>query len=130
MGQFPVQINTVDDRKRIGCSIDIRLDARRTGRGTDGFSAIGLMFLFALGAGIAGPLALTKALSANSTVVGSAAGLYGFHANGGGGTLHVRGWNWPKRGIGGCSRFDNSSAPRDDRILVRSKLEPGTQTTD
>ncbi|SAK98204.1 Bcr/CflA subfamily drug resistance transporter [Caballeronia calidae] len=42
------------------------------------FSAIGLMFLFAVGVGIAGPLALTKALSTNSAVVGAAAGLYGF----------------------------------------------------
>lgn len=41
-------------------------------------SAIGLMFLFALGAGVSSPAALTKALSTNAKVVGSAAGLYGF----------------------------------------------------
>ncbi len=41
-------------------------------------SAVGLMFLFALGAGTSSPAALTKALSVDSTVVGSAAGLYGF----------------------------------------------------
>ena len=40
--------------------------------------AIGLMFFFALGAGTVSPAALTKALSVNSRVVGSAAGLYGF----------------------------------------------------
>lgn len=41
-------------------------------------SAIGLMFLFAVGAGATSPAALTKALSVDSTLVGSAAGLYGF----------------------------------------------------
>ncbi len=35
-------------------------------------------FLFTLGAGLAGPMALTQALSLNARVVGSAAGLYGF----------------------------------------------------
>ena len=34
-------------------------------------------FLFTLGAGLAGPMALTQALSLNARVVGSAAGLYG-----------------------------------------------------
>lgn len=41
-------------------------------------SVVGLMFLFALGAGVSSPAALTKALSTNAKVVGSAAGLYGF----------------------------------------------------
>lgn len=41
-------------------------------------AVIGLMFLYALGAGMASPAALTKALSVNASVVGSAAGLYGF----------------------------------------------------
>ncbi len=41
-------------------------------------SAIGLMFVFGIGAGTASPGALTKALSGNPTVIGSAAGLYGF----------------------------------------------------
>ncbi|MGH8821302.1 MAG: hypothetical protein ACREWJ_08430, partial [Rhodoferax sp.] len=40
--------------------------------------AIGLMFLFAVGAGAASPAALTKALSVDARLVGSAAGLYGF----------------------------------------------------
>src|SRR6185312_11552886 len=39
--------------------------------------AIGLMFLFAVGAGAASPAALTKALTVNARLVGSAAGLYG-----------------------------------------------------
>lgn len=41
-------------------------------------SAIGLMSLYAFGAGATSPAALTKALSINPAVVGSAAGLYGF----------------------------------------------------
>ncbi|MDR3453881.1 MAG: Bcr/CflA family efflux MFS transporter [Rhodoferax sp.] len=41
-------------------------------------SAIGLMFLFAVGAGATSPAALTKALSVDARLVGSAAGLYGF----------------------------------------------------
>ena len=40
-------------------------------------SAAGLMFLFALGSGMSGPAALTKAVSVNPAVIGSAAGLYG-----------------------------------------------------
>lgn len=40
--------------------------------------AIGLMFLFAVGAGAASPAALTKALGVDTRLVGSAAGLYGF----------------------------------------------------
>jgi DHA1 family bicyclomycin/chloramphenicol resistance-like MFS transporter len=39
---------------------------------------IGLMFLFAVGAGATSPAALTKALSVDARLVGSAAGLYGF----------------------------------------------------
>lgn len=39
---------------------------------------IGLMFVFAIGAGVASPAALTKGLSVNRHLVGSAAGLYGF----------------------------------------------------
>ena len=39
---------------------------------------IGLMFLFTLGAGATSPAALTKALDVESSLVGSAAGLYGF----------------------------------------------------
>jgi MFS transporter, DHA1 family, multidrug resistance protein len=40
--------------------------------------AIGPMFFFTLGAGIASPMALTEAVSVNPRVIGSAAGLYGF----------------------------------------------------
>ena len=40
--------------------------------------AIGPMFFFTLGAGIASPMALTEAVSVNPRVTGSAAGLYGF----------------------------------------------------
>lgn len=40
--------------------------------------AVGLMFLFALGAGATSPAALTKALGVDARLVGSAAGLYGF----------------------------------------------------
>ena len=36
------------------------------------------MLLFTLGAGMASPAALTKAVSVDAKVVGSAAGLYGF----------------------------------------------------
>ncbi len=39
---------------------------------------IGTMFLFTLGAGMASPAALTKAISVNPNVIGSASGLYGF----------------------------------------------------
>ncbi len=39
---------------------------------------IGSMFLFTVGVGIVGPAALTRALSVNAHVVGSASGLYGF----------------------------------------------------
>lgn len=39
---------------------------------------IGCMFLFALGAGMSSPAALSKALGVDATIVGSAAGLYGF----------------------------------------------------
>lgn len=39
---------------------------------------MGPMFLFALGAGASSPAALTKALGVDSTLIGSAAGLYGF----------------------------------------------------
>ncbi|MGI4855398.1 MAG: multidrug effflux MFS transporter [Janthinobacterium lividum] len=39
---------------------------------------VGCMFLFALGAGMSSPAALSKALGVDATVVGSAAGLYGF----------------------------------------------------
>jgi DHA1 family bicyclomycin/chloramphenicol resistance-like MFS transporter len=41
-------------------------------------SAITLMTFYCLGAGIASPAALTKAISVNPALVGSAAGLYGF----------------------------------------------------
>ncbi|MEQ5775946.1 multidrug effflux MFS transporter [Thalassospira sp. NFXS8] len=40
-------------------------------------NAIGLMFLFTLGAGTASPAALTEAISVNPQVIGSASGLYG-----------------------------------------------------
>lgn len=39
--------------------------------------AVGLMFLFTLGAGTASPAALTEAISVNPHVIGSASGLYG-----------------------------------------------------
>jgi DHA1 family bicyclomycin/chloramphenicol resistance-like MFS transporter len=39
---------------------------------------IGAMFLFALGVGVASPVALTQAISVNPSVTGSASGLYGF----------------------------------------------------
>jgi DHA1 family bicyclomycin/chloramphenicol resistance-like MFS transporter len=39
---------------------------------------VGLMCLFTLGAGMASPAALTKAVSVNPKLIGSAAGLYGF----------------------------------------------------
>jgi DHA1 family bicyclomycin/chloramphenicol resistance-like MFS transporter len=39
---------------------------------------IGLMFLYTLGAGLASPAALTKALSVDDHLIGSAAGAYGF----------------------------------------------------
>nr|WP_255616554.1 multidrug effflux MFS transporter [Microvirga puerhi] len=42
------------------------------------FSTLALMFLFTLGAGMASPAALTKAVSVNPKMIGSAAGLYGF----------------------------------------------------
>ncbi|OSQ40935.1 multidrug transporter CflA [Thalassospira mesophila] len=41
------------------------------------FNAVGLMFLFTLGAGTASPAALTEAISVNPQVIGSASGLYG-----------------------------------------------------
>jgi DHA1 family bicyclomycin/chloramphenicol resistance-like MFS transporter len=40
--------------------------------------AIGPMFVFGMGAGIASPAALTQAISVNPRVIGSASGLYGF----------------------------------------------------
>jgi DHA1 family bicyclomycin/chloramphenicol resistance-like MFS transporter len=40
--------------------------------------AIGPMFVFGMGAGIASPAALTQAISVNPHVIGSASGLYGF----------------------------------------------------
>ncbi len=40
--------------------------------------AIGPMFVFGMGAGVASPAALTQAISVNSQVIGSASGLYGF----------------------------------------------------
>jgi DHA1 family bicyclomycin/chloramphenicol resistance-like MFS transporter len=39
---------------------------------------IGAMFVFTLGAGIASPVALTRAVSVDARVIGSASGLYGF----------------------------------------------------
>ena len=39
---------------------------------------VGLMMLFTLGIGLASPAALTRAVSVNPKVIGSAAGLYGF----------------------------------------------------
>ena len=39
---------------------------------------VGLMMLFTLGIGLASPAALTRAISVNPKVIGSAAGLYGF----------------------------------------------------
>lgn len=41
-------------------------------------NAVGCMFLFALGAGISSPAALSKALDVDASLVGAAAGLYGF----------------------------------------------------
>ena len=40
--------------------------------------AVGTMFVFTIGAGIASPTALTKAVDVNPRVTGSASGLYGF----------------------------------------------------
>jgi len=40
--------------------------------------AVGSMFVFSVGVGMASPAALTQAMSVNSHVIGSAAGLYGF----------------------------------------------------
>jgi DHA1 family bicyclomycin/chloramphenicol resistance-like MFS transporter len=40
--------------------------------------AIGPMFVFGMGAGVASPAALTQAISVNPQVIGSASGLYGF----------------------------------------------------
>ncbi len=42
------------------------------------FSAVGLMVLFTMGAGLSSPAALTKAVSVNPRLIGSASGLYGF----------------------------------------------------
>lgn len=44
----------------------------------DAFSMIGLMVLFTIGAGLSSPAALTKAVSVNPRLIGSASGLYGF----------------------------------------------------
>jgi len=44
----------------------------------DVFSAVGLMVLFNIGAGLSSPAALTKAVSVNPRLIGSASGLYGF----------------------------------------------------
>lgn len=41
-------------------------------------TVIGLMFVFTFGAGLAAPIALTRAMSLHPTVIGSASGLYGF----------------------------------------------------
>jgi DHA1 family bicyclomycin/chloramphenicol resistance-like MFS transporter len=40
--------------------------------------AVGSMFIFSIGVGVASPAALTQAMSINPHVIGSAAGLYGF----------------------------------------------------
>jgi MFS transporter, DHA1 family, multidrug resistance protein len=40
--------------------------------------AVGSMFVFSVGVGMASPAALTQAMSVNPQVTGSAAGLYGF----------------------------------------------------
>jgi len=40
--------------------------------------AVGTMFVFSVGVGVASPAALTQAMSVNPHVIGSAAGLYGF----------------------------------------------------
>jgi MFS transporter, DHA1 family, multidrug resistance protein len=40
--------------------------------------AVGSMFVFSVGVGMASPAALTQAMSVNPQVIGSAAGLYGF----------------------------------------------------
>ena len=42
------------------------------------FSAVGLMVLFTMGSGLSSPAALTKAVSVNPKMIGSASGLYGF----------------------------------------------------
>jgi DHA1 family bicyclomycin/chloramphenicol resistance-like MFS transporter len=42
------------------------------------YSAVGLMILFNIGAGLSSPAALTKAVSVNPRMIGSASGLYGF----------------------------------------------------
>jgi DHA1 family bicyclomycin/chloramphenicol resistance-like MFS transporter len=47
-------------------------------RAIDVFSAVGLMVLFNIGAGLSSPAALTKAVSVNPKLIGSASGLYGF----------------------------------------------------
>jgi DHA1 family bicyclomycin/chloramphenicol resistance-like MFS transporter len=36
------------------------------------------MFVFTIGVGVAAPVALTQAISVNSSVIGSASGVYGF----------------------------------------------------
>lgn len=41
-------------------------------------STMGLMFLFALGGGVSSPAALTKALSGDPRLIGSASGMFGF----------------------------------------------------
>lgn len=41
-------------------------------------AVMGPMFVFAMGAGVASPAALTQAISVNPMVIGSASGLYGF----------------------------------------------------
>jgi DHA1 family bicyclomycin/chloramphenicol resistance-like MFS transporter len=42
------------------------------------YSAVGLMIVFNIGAGLSSPAALTKAVSVNPRMIGSASGLYGF----------------------------------------------------
>lgn len=42
------------------------------------YAAVGLMVLFNIGVGLSSPAALTKAVSVNPRVIGSASGLYGF----------------------------------------------------
>ncbi|MFO1254053.1 MAG: Bcr/CflA family drug resistance efflux transporter, partial [Inhella sp.] len=41
-------------------------------------SVAGLMFVYALGVGVAAPTALAKAVNVNPAVVGTASGIYGF----------------------------------------------------
>jgi MFS transporter, DHA1 family, multidrug resistance protein len=53
------------------------LAAAATGHLSAGL-VLGPMFIFTIGAGLAGPMALTEAISADPKVIGSAAGLYGF----------------------------------------------------